>query len=318
MAKVGRPATAKSVKEYFSSGSGRKLWKEGLAERENVGNGFGEFDDGKYRAKVVKAFTAMSNNSGRPQNVLGYKFVAGEYKGQTKYHYQGLDNKVGIGIALETLKKLGYDIEDIDELDDTDRQIQKDQPEIEIRLLTKGDYQNVAVVGLVDSAESDSEEDDDADVEEKPKPRKGKTAESDDDTEDEDEDSEKGDKDDEGDSEESDDDEDEDKEDDEESEDEDEDEEKKPKAKKGKDKKSKSEDEEDKDEADEEDEDEEKEDGESDEVVLEVGMKLKVKIDDESVKAKIVKVDEKAREVRVKLADGSKVTISVDDIEEVL
>ncbi len=312
---VGRPVQAKTVRDYFSSGSGRQLWKEGVSEKENVGNGSGEFDDGKYRVKLVKAYTAMSNNSGKPQNVMAFKFLEGEYKGQTVYAYQGLDNKIGLGIALATIKKLGFDVDDVEELDKIDGKLTKKGPEVELRIQTRGEYQNKIVVKLLSD---EDEEDKDVDVEEDEdaepaKKGKSKAADDEDDDKVKDSGSEDADEDADGDN---DDDEDEDKKDtkksdeDEDSYDEDEEEDEKP-SKKAK----KSDDEAEEDEEDE-DEDEKKKD--EDEVVLDIGKRISFKYDGEKTKGKIIKVNEEAREVKVKLADGTKLVVSVDDIIDVL
>lgn len=311
--------------DYFSSGSARKLWKEGFENKENVGSGAGEFDDGKYHVKLEKAYTAMSNSSNRPQNVMVFKFVNGDYKGQKVYSYQGLDNPTGIAIALAVLEKLGHEVTSPDEIDAADRKLSKEQPDVELRLQTRGDFQNKIVVAKLDDSDDSEEDEDDVDVEKDEddeedaapaKKAKGKKAdvaadEDEEDTADEDDE----------DSEESDDADDEDEDEDGKDNDEDEDEEKPvAKTKKVADKKAKKiveEDDEDEETDDEADEDED-EDSEEEEVALEPGMKLKVKHDGETVKVKIIKVDEKAKEVRVKLADGSKITISVDDIVDVI
>lgn len=251
-----------------------------------------------------------------------FKFVDGDYKGQKVYSYQGLDNPTGISIALAILEKLGYEVTSPDEIDAADRKLSKEQPEVELRLQTRGDFQNKIVVAKLDDSDDSEEDEDDADVEEadeddeetvapaKKVNGKKSDVETDEDEDDaSDTDSEE--------AEETDDEADE----DEDGEDDDEDEEKPvAKTKKVADKKAKKiveEEDEDEETDDEADEDEDA-DSEEEEVALEPGMKLKVKHDGETVKVKIIKVDEKAKEVRVKLADGSKITISVDDIVDVI
>lgn len=254
----------------------------------------------------------MSNSSNRPQNVFAFKFMDGDYKGQKVYSYQGLDNPTGISIALAVLEKLGHEVTSPDEIDDADKKLTKEQPEVELRLQTRGDFQNKIVVAKLSDSDDSEEDEDDVDVEEDEDDeetvapvRKGKKAVVEDDDSDDEEDA-KSDGADSDDAEE------------EPEDDEDDEDEEKPvkKAKAVEKKKSKPSD--DEEEETDEDTDEEDEDSEEEEVALEPGMKLKVKHDGETVKVKIIKVDEKAKEVRVKLADGSKVTISVNDIIDVI
>lgn len=322
--KAGRKSTAKNIGEYFASGSGRKLWKEGQVKFEEGGTGIPEYDDGKYKAKVVKAWAEQSQTSSRWQNVIEFKFLDGEYKGKSVRQYQGVDTDWGVSILLQTLSKLGLEIESPEDIESADKKLTKKQPVVEIRLRTKGEFQNVIVSAPLEGEDADEDEDsededeededDDTDVdadedEEEEKPaKKKKKSKSDDEDEDEDEEEAEKDEDDEDSEDEDSDDEDADEEDDEE-----------PKPKKKKKKDVEAEEDEDEPEEDEDDEEEEDEEEDEEQVALKIGMKLKVKYDGEEVNGKIVKVMEKKKQVKVKLKDGSKVVIGVpDDIVDVL
>lgn len=304
---MGRPVKAKSLKEYFASGSGRELWKAGRSTYEAGGTANVEFDDGKYVAKLHKAESGVSQGSGRVQNVVSFKFMEGEYKDQVIRWYQGLENEIGISVMLQAFKKLGHEIEDPDDIDSVNSKLTKEQPVCEIRLKTnERGYQSVIVLKMVedDTEEEDEDEDEDedeeeadVDVEKESAKKPSKKAAKD---EDEEEDEEK----------ETDDD-------DDEKETEDEDEEEKPEPKKTK-KPVKEEPEEDEDDDSDDEDDDEDEEKDEDEVALEVGMKVKVKYEGEEVKGKIVKIMEDEKKVKVKLADGTKIRVGLEAIVDVL
>lgn len=294
---MGRPVKAKSLKEYFASGSGRELWKAGRSTYEAGGTANVEFDDGKYVAKLHKAESGVSQGSGRVQNVVLFKFMEGEYKDQVIRWYQGLENEIGISVMLQAFKKLGHEIEDPDDIDSVNSKLTKEQPVCEIRLKTnERGYQSVIVLKMVedDTEEEDEDEDEeeaDVDVEKESAKKPSKKAAKDEDEE----------------------------EDDDEKETEDEDEEEKPEPKKTKTpvKETPEEDEEDDSDDDDDDEEDEKEEDE-DEVALEIGMKVKVKYEGEEVKGKIVKIMEDEKKVKVKLADGTKIRVGLEAIVDVL
>ena len=275
-----------SLKEYFSSGVNKKRWEEAKARIAAGGGGFEEYDDGSYRVKVVSAKVAQSQ-SGYLQHVIGFKFMEGDYKGKQVFQYQRIENDTGLDILLGTLGKLGYEVEDPDDVENIDKKLSKLQPEVMLRLSTKGEYQNKNVIKLLEEADSS---DGDADEDEEESEEKD---ESDDNDTDESEESAE-------ETEDNDDDDDEDGEEETEKEDseDDEDAEEKPKAKV----KNKP--------APVEEEDEK--------VELNVGMRVKAQIKNEVVKAKVVKIDEEEKRIKVKLPDGEKVWIKATDIVDLI
>lgn len=248
--------------------------------------------------------------------MVAFKFIDGEYKGKIKYWYQGLENEIGISVMLQAFKKFGHETENPQDIDEINKKLTKEGPVCEIRLKTDPirSFQNVAVLKMVDGAEAEiddeekdeEEEDTDASVEKESPKKSSKKVAKEEPEEDEDEDE---------------DDDAEDSDEDEQADDEDAVEEEKPEPKKTKKpvKEEVEQDDEDEDDEDEdEDEEDEKEEAEEDEVALEVGMKVKVKYEGEEVKGKIVKILEEKKKVKVKLADGTKILVGLEDIVDVL
>lgn len=157
--KPGRPPTAKTIEDYYNSGSGRELWRNGRVQAE-MQVGSTEFDDGKYLAQITKASVGQSKNTQRWQHTFGFKFVEGDYKGKTKYQYQGMDNEVGLGILIKTFELLGHSVEDPTDFAAADKAVVKEAPLVEIRLKTNGEFQNVYVLKKEDSEGSETEESD--------------------------------------------------------------------------------------------------------------------------------------------------------------
>jgi hypothetical protein len=294
--KPGRPPVAKSIKEFLASPTTRKLFDEGKAAVGEGGGGFAEYDDGKYQGQIVSATMGRSQASGRWQHVLGIKFTEGEYKGQTVFQYQGLENSMGFTILASTFSKLGIEVDAPEDLESADKEVMRDKPTVDFRLRTKGEFQNLIVIKGVDAEES--EDDDDSDEEQED----AEVDESDDDSK-----NSKTEKD--ADKDEDDDSEEEDNEDEEDEEDEDDEEETKPAPKKSSKKKDVDEDEEE----DDEDEPEEKKEDDEEKVSIDVGSKVKVEHEEQEVTGKVVKIDEENSRVKVKLKDGSKFWVPVPD-----
>lgn len=216
----------------------------------------GEITDGTYQARVTGAKIGKSKASGRLQVAWEFTIISGEFKNRKAWTYSGLETKENLGWLKTMLARLKLSIP----------KKLTDLPEIleaaigltaEIRLKTKGDFQNLHVQKLIDV---DGEEVENGGDDWEPSDRsKGKGDKKKSRDEDEDEDSDE-------------DDEDtkavkrrakqeDDREDEAEESDEDDDDE----PKKGKSKKSKDEDDEDEDDADEDDEPKSKSKGRKDE-----------------------------------------------------
>lgn len=118
-----------------------------------------EFEDGRYVVCLSDAKLAESKTSGRLQVGWAHVFTEGEYKGKTKWSYDGLESEDNLMWLGRKLQRLGYEIpEDFDEVQAVLDKITKEKPLVRIRLKTKGEFQNVYIdevlKGHVSSEES--------------------------------------------------------------------------------------------------------------------------------------------------------------------
>jgi len=257
-----------------------KNWAKAKTRAAESDPGFTEYPDGKYEAQLVSAKLGTSE-SGRNQIAFGWKFVDGDYEGKTKTAYQGIDTEDNLYFLARDLERLGYELpDDLSDLPDILKDLEKSKPVASVNLKTKGDFQNLYIRKVYtesDEDDEDEDEDDDAAAE----------AEADDDAaEDEEEETD--------DAEESDDEE----SDDEESDDEESD---------------------DEEESDEEESDEEEADADDEEVEEEVDIEVGMRVQAETAKGrepgKIVGILEKEEKVRVELDSGRTVKLGIDKIE---
>lgn len=70
--------------------------------------------DGKYMTRLANAELGMSNASGRLQIKWEYVIEEGEYTGNTLRDYDGLDRPENLPFLLRKVRRLGYDISQID------------------------------------------------------------------------------------------------------------------------------------------------------------------------------------------------------------
>jgi len=170
------------------------LWK-GARTRAAEESGGSEFDDGKYLARLIKGEVGKSE-AGRLQITWHWKFMEGDYEGQIKYAYQGLETEDNQMYLAKDLEKLGYDTTAIDSLAE-DLQgilddIRKVKPSCRITLKTKGDFQNVFINRLLTEVDDEDEDEDKSDDDDdKPSKKKGKGKAKDDDDEEVEDDDEK-------------------------------------------------------------------------------------------------------------------------------
>jgi len=131
----------------------KDLWKK-AREKKSTGT-FDELDDGRYLCAITDSEVNNSQATNRLQMFIEFKIQEGEFTGKTKRMYIGLDNEMGIQIAVGTLSRLGLDIEDPSELETELKQL--NGKIVKIRLKTKqtakGDFQNVFIEKVVGSSE---------------------------------------------------------------------------------------------------------------------------------------------------------------------
>jgi hypothetical protein len=134
----------------------QKNWTKAKTRAEEGGSGFTEIEDGRYYARLVGAEITEAKSSGRLQVAWKYKIVDGDYKGETKMDFDGLeteDNQVFIG---RKLKQYGYALpDDLQEVEQILDALVKEKPLVRIRLKTRGEFQNVYVDKVFDKEDED-------------------------------------------------------------------------------------------------------------------------------------------------------------------
>lgn len=256
-----------------------KNWKNAKSRAaEAGGGGFEEIEDGRYLARLTDVEIGEAKSSGRLQVVWKYKIAEGDYKGQVKFAFDGLETEDNLMYLARTLIRYGYEMpDDISDIEEILKDLSKSQPLVRIRLKTRGEFQNCYVDNVfgeddedeaLADARAEASEDDGGDEE--------TDESSDDESSDEDE---------------SGDDEDESSDEDESGDDEDESD--------------------DEDEADEEESDDEDED----QVELKAGLKVVVPSNGKKVPGTVVEVLEKEDKVRVKLDSGKVIRVKIEELE---
>lgn len=166
----------------------KKLWAK-AKDRAGEGDSFQEYDDGRYIMKLVGAEIGESQSSGRLQIDWTWKFLEGEYKGNFKHAYEGLETEDNLMWVGRTLVKLGAEMpDDFDDLSEVLVGLVKSKPVVRIKLTTKGDFQNLSVQRLIDEDEIEEEDDEDEETEETEEEDDEEDEEEDDEEEEEEED----------------------------------------------------------------------------------------------------------------------------------
>lgn len=109
-----------------------------------------EIDDGRYMASITDADVDESKSSNRLQVMLEFTIQDGEFDKKTKRSYYGLDTEIGIQIVINTLLKLGIEIEDPTNLEDDIKQVIGKLCKIQLK--TKGEFQNVYILKVLGDA----------------------------------------------------------------------------------------------------------------------------------------------------------------------
>jgi hypothetical protein len=128
-------------------------------ERAKESTGFTEVPDGRYLAHLTNAVIGESRSSGRLQIQWTWTVSDGEFEGDTKLDFDGLETEDNLVFLGRKLSRFGYELpEDITAIADILEELIEKRPLARIRLKTKGEFQNVYVDKLMKSA--DAEEDD--------------------------------------------------------------------------------------------------------------------------------------------------------------
>ena len=153
-------------------------WENARSKAKET-TGFTEIPDGRYLANLTDGVIGESKSSGRLQIQWTWTIADGEFEGDTKLDFDGLETEDNLVFLGRKLARFSYELpEDITEISDILEELIEKKPMARIRLKTRGEFQNVYVDKLMRSVSSDddSEEestssdnkdiDDDADLEE--------------------------------------------------------------------------------------------------------------------------------------------------------
>lgn len=141
-----------------------KQWKARLGKMANFNQAkkdsekLGEnLPDGRYRVVLEKVELAESKTSGREQINFFGKVKDGEFDGENCNFYPGLDDK-SLHFTIAALRKLGFDIDEAEEIVDAVESLNAELPEIFVQV-SKG-YTNVqGLATAVDDGNEGAEED---------------------------------------------------------------------------------------------------------------------------------------------------------------
>ncbi len=130
----------------------KKHWKAANANK-GKGGGFDEYEDGRYMTTITDADLGESKSGSREQIMIEYTFQEGTYANKTKRDYIGLDSEMGCQIAVNTLTKLGIEVEDPSQLEGKLKEIIGKVCRIQLK--TKGEYQNIYILKVMGVATSE-------------------------------------------------------------------------------------------------------------------------------------------------------------------
>jgi hypothetical protein len=136
----------------------KDLWKKANTNKST--GTFDEFEDGRYLSIITDATVGESQASNRLQLMIAFKIQEGEYEGKTKRSYIGLDSEMGVQIAVNTLARLGIEVEDPEELEDKLKEAKGKICKIQLKTKSgaKGEFQNVFILKVVGTDASEDVE----------------------------------------------------------------------------------------------------------------------------------------------------------------
>lgn len=131
-------------------------WKKAKTRAATEKSGFDEIEDGRYLARLVSFEIGESKSSSRVQMMTEWKLQEGDYKGQSKRNYDGLESEDNLVYVAKFIGRLGYEApDDLDSLDALMKEIVAEKPLARIRLKTRGEFQNVYVDQVFDKDDED-------------------------------------------------------------------------------------------------------------------------------------------------------------------
>ena len=144
--------------------SAKKLFKKA---KKSASEGYdNNVEDGRYKAQLTGAEGPVeAKTSGRLQAVMKYQILDGEFKGETIFSFPNLENEIGLSILIKQIDKLGYEVEDFDDIEGALEAIDKDSPNVKIKVSTKNDFQNISILDVLDGDDVPPEEEEDPEEE---------------------------------------------------------------------------------------------------------------------------------------------------------
>jgi len=130
-------------------------------ERAKTTPGFSsDIPDGRYRATLTGAEIGESQSSSRLQVAWEYCVTEGESAGKFVRDYDGLETEENMVWLFRKLATLGYDVDalELSELDQVLKDVIGRKVVLQLRLKTKGDYQNVYIDKLLDESGVETDE----------------------------------------------------------------------------------------------------------------------------------------------------------------
>lgn len=123
------------------------MWAAAKTKAESAKRGtYTEFEDGRYLARLTGGTIGKSQSSGRLQVTWSFKFEEGEYEGQNKLDFSGLETEQNLYYLGLRFRDLGYEIPDsIADIQAVLADVASTKPLCKIRLKTKGEFQNLYI-----------------------------------------------------------------------------------------------------------------------------------------------------------------------------
>ena len=156
---------AKTFKQRLADA--KKNWGGARSRAEDLGGGdFPDIEDGRYRAELHQCGPmGESKSSSRMQFPIGFTIMEGDFKGQKTAVYHGLETEDNLMYLARDIGQLGWEVpDDLEELDETGKEIEGAGLICIIRLKTKGDFQNL-YIDKVESAEDPEGEEEEGEEE---------------------------------------------------------------------------------------------------------------------------------------------------------
>ena len=147
------------------------IWKK--AKKQADSGTLGDiFEDGRYKMGLMDT-QATESQKGDFMVVLSLNFLEGEYIGKTKKIFRVItpeNAEKGLARIILDINKLGYEIEEFEQIESALEEIREARPVIRVTLKTRGDYQDGYLDKMLTGEEAENTEDESAGSEEVPEP----------------------------------------------------------------------------------------------------------------------------------------------------